>query len=112
MRQDKALSLIGLATKAGKTVSGEFMTEREAKARRAYLVIVAGDASENTKKNFRNMCEYHKVQICFYGDKESLGHAMGKQFRASLAVLDEGFAKGILKKIQEMETSTDRNTIA
>ena len=32
MRQDKALSLIGLATKAGKTVSGEFMTEREAKA--------------------------------------------------------------------------------
>lgn len=112
MRQDKALSLIGLATKAGKTVSGEFMTEREAKARRAYLVIVAGDASENTKKNFRNMCEYHKVPICFYGDKESLGHAMGKQFRASLAVLDEGFAKGILKKIQEMETSTDRNIIA
>ena len=112
MRQDKALSLIGLATKAGKPVSGEFMTEREAKARRAYLVIVAGDASENTKKNFRNMCEYHKVPICFYGDKESLGHAMGKQFRASLAVLDEGFAKGILKKIQEMETSTDRNTIA
>ena len=112
MRQDKALSLIGLATKAGKTVSGEFMTEREAKARRAYLVIVAGDASENTKKNFRNMCEYHRVPICFYGDKESLGHAMGKQFRASLAVLDEGFAKGILKKIQEMETSTDRNTIA
>ena len=52
MRQDKALSLIGLATKAGKTVSGEFMTEREAKARRAYLVIVAGDVSENTKKNF------------------------------------------------------------
>ena len=112
MRQDKALSLIGLATKAGKTVSGEFMTEREAKARRAYLVIVAGDASENTKKNFRNMCEYHKVLICFYSDKESLGHAMGKQFRASLAVLDEGFAKGILKNIQEMETSTDRNTIA
>ena len=57
MRQDKALSLIGLATKAGKTVSGEFMTEREAKARRAYLVIVSGDASENQKKNFRNMCE-------------------------------------------------------
>ena len=112
MRQDKALSLIGLATKAGKTVSGEFMTEREAKARRAYLVIVAGDASENTKKNFRNMCENHKVPICFYSDKESLGHAMGKQFRASLAVLDEGFAKGILKNIQEMETSTDRNTIA
>ena len=28
-----------------------------------------------------------------YGDKDTLGHAMGKQFRASLAILDEGFAK-------------------
>ena len=33
MRQDKALSLIGLATKAGKTVSGEFMTERGSKGK-------------------------------------------------------------------------------
>ena len=112
MRPDKVLSMLGIAAKSGSVVSGEFSTEKAVKEGRAYLVIVAGDASENTKKNFRNMCEYHKVPICFYSDKESLGHAMGKQFRASLAVLDEGFAKGILKNIQEMETSTDRNTIA
>ena len=112
MKPDKVLSMLGIAAKSGSVVSGEFSTEKAVKEGRAYLVIVAGDASENTKKNFRNMCEYHKVPICFYSDKESLGHAMGKQFRASLAVLDEGFAKGILKNIQEMETSTDRNTIA
>ena len=112
MRPDKVLSMLGIAAKSGSVVSGEFSTEKAVKEGRAYLVIVAGDASENTKKNFRNMCEYHKVPICFYSDKESLGHAMGKQFRASLAVLDEGFAKGILKNIQEMETSTDRSTIA
>lgn len=35
-----------------------------------------------------------------YGDKDTLGHAMGKQFRASLAILDEGFAKGILKELK------------
>ena len=92
MRPDKILSLIGLATKAGKTVSGEFMTEREVKSGKAMLVIVAEDSSDNTKKNFRDMCEFYKVPIRFYGDKDSLGHAMGKQFRASLAVLDQGFA--------------------
>ena len=99
MTGNKVLSIIGLATKAGKTASGEFLTEREVKSGKAALVIVAGDASENTKKKFRNMCDYYKVPIYFYEDKDTLGHAMGKQFRASLAVLDEGFAKGIRKHL-------------
>lgn len=107
MKQDKVLSLIGLATKAGKVVSGEFMTEKEVKSGRAALVVVAGDSSENTKKKFRDMCEFYKVPIYFYGDKDTLGHAMGKEFRASLAILDEGFANGIRKHF-----ATDDKTIA
>ena len=101
LKQDKVLSLIGLATKAGQTASGEFMTEREVKTGRAALVILAGDSSDNTKKKFRDMCEFYKVPIYFYGDKDTLGHAMGKEFRASLAILDEGFAKGVLKHLTE-----------
>ena len=100
MKPDKILSLIGLATKAGRCVSGEFMTERETKCGRATLVIVAEDSSDNTKKKFRDMCEFYDVPIIFYSDKDTLGHAMGKQFRASLAILDEGFAKGILKALK------------
>ena len=107
MRQSKALSLIGLAMKAGRTASGEFCTEKEVKSGNAELVIVAGDASDNTKKKCKNMCDYYHVPVCFYGDKDTLGHAMGKQFRASLAILDEGFAKGIRKHIE-----TEENTIA
>lgn len=107
LSQSKVLSLISLATKAGKTVSGEFCTEKEVKSGRAYAVIVAGDASDNTKKKFRNMCEFYEVPIYFYADKDTLGHAMGKEFRASLAILDEGFAKGMRKHM-----STEDNTIA
>ena len=104
MQRDKVLSLIGLAMKAGKCASGEFMTEREAKSGRASLVVVAADASENTKKKFRDMCDFYEVPICFYGDKDTLGHAMGKEFRASLAILDEGFAEGILKELKNRES--------
>ena len=107
MSQNKILSLIGLATKAGKTASGEFCTEKEVKSGRAALVIVAGDASDDTKKKFQNMCDFYEVPIYFYKDKDTLGHAMGKEFRASLAVLDEGFAKGIRKHMD-----TEDNTIA
>ena len=99
LKPNKTLSLIGLATKAGKIASGEFCTEKEVKCGMAYLVIVANDASENTKKKFQNMCEFYEVPIYFYGDKDTLGHAMGKEFRASLAVTDAGFAREIAKQL-------------
>ena len=100
MKMSKALSLLSLATKAGKTKSGEFLTEQEVKTGNAWLVIVAGDASNNTKKKFRNMCSFYEVPIYIYGDKNTLGHAMGKEFRASLAVVDEGLANGIMKHLE------------
>ena len=70
MARDKVLSLISLATKAGRCASGEFLTESETKSGRAGLVVVAEDASENTKKKFRDMCEFYDVPIIFYSDKD------------------------------------------
>ena len=95
MHRDKVLSLIGLAMKAGRCISGETMTESETKSGRARLVIIASDASENTKKKFRDMCKFYKVPIYIYGDKDTLGHAMGKEF--------EGFADGIQKELKDRE---------
>ena len=103
VNRDKILSLIGLAVKAGRCISGEVMTESETKSGKAKLVIVARDASDNTKKKFRDMCKFYRVPICFYGDKDTLGHAMGKEFRASLAILDEGFADGIQRELKNRE---------
>lgn len=98
-KTDKVLQMLGLAQKAGRLVSGEFMTENAVKSYEAYLVIIATDVSENTRKKFRNMCEFYKVPICEYAVKDELGHSLGKEFRASLAVTDEGFAQAILKKM-------------
>lgn len=105
LNNKKTLSLISLATKAGKVVSGEFATEKEVKTGYACLVIVAEDASENTKKKFKNMCEFYEVPICIYGDKETLGHTIGKEFRAMLAITDAGFAKGVCKHLQAEHVS-------
>lgn len=99
MNTTKILSLVGLATKAGRTVSGEFSTEKSVKTGKGFLVIVAEDASENTKKKFRNMGEFYEVPIYFLSDKESLGRAMGKEFRACLAVQDDNFARAIMKEV-------------
>ncbi len=34
--------------------------------------------------------------------KEELGHAMGKEMRASLALLDAGFAKALVKQMEKV----------
>ena len=95
----RILNLIGLATKAGKTASGEFSTEKAVKTGKAHLVIVSEEASDNTKKMFTNMCTYYEVPICYFGGKGELGHAMGKEMRASLAIVDAGLAKAIVKQM-------------
>lgn len=99
LKQDKILSMIGLAQRAGKVASGEFSTEKAVKQHKASVVIVALDSSDNTKKNFRNMCTYYNVPYYEYSDKVTLGHSIGKEFRASLAVLDENFGNQIQKQL-------------
>jgi len=100
---NKALSMLGIATKAGKTVTGEFSTEKSVKEGKAHLVVVAADASDNTKKKFQNMCNYYHVAFKVFSDKISLGNACGKEFRASLAVTDAGLAKTIEKHIDSYD---------
>ena len=99
MQQNRTLSLLGLAKRAGKVVSGEFSVEKAVKSGTACLVLIAEDASANTKKNFTDMCTYYKVPIAFAGTKETLGHAIGCEFRASAAVTDAGMAENIRKSI-------------
>ena len=99
MKRDSVLSLVGIAKKAGKIAAGEFQTEHAVKAGKASLVIVSQEASENTKKKFRNMCAFYEVPVFFYGTKVELGAAIGCEFRASLAVMDEGLSKSIEKQI-------------
>lgn len=97
--EKKILSLVGLATKAGKIASGEFQTEAAIKDRTAKIVLIAEDASENTKKLFLDKSSFYGIPSYFIGTKETLGRAIGKEYRAVLAVSEEGLADAIQKKI-------------
>ena len=99
INKSRIFGLLGLATKAGKVQSGEFSTEKAVKSGKAWMVIVSEESSDNTKKMFRNMCTYYKVPYFEFGGKQELGHALGKEMRASLAILDEGFSKAIMKHL-------------
>lgn len=94
---DKVLNMLGLSVRARKAVSGGFSVEKAVREKTAELVIVSLDASDNTKKKFSDKCSFYGVPFVLYGDKVSLGHALGQEERTSVAVLDPGLAKAILK---------------
>ena len=98
-------SLLGLAQKAGKARSGEFAVEKSISSLKAHLVVIAEDASENTKKQYRDKCAFYEVPAIEFGTKEALGRAIGKEERASVAIEDEGFAATLLRKIDGGKTN-------
>ena len=100
MNHNKVLSLLGLACRGHNLVSGEYQTENAVKTGDAMLVIVAEDASDNTKKLFTDKCSYYEVPVYMYGTKESLGRAIGKDLRSSLAVCDAGLADAVEKALK------------
>lgn len=112
--QDKVFSLLGLAAKAGKAVSGGFSVEEAVKSRKARVVIIAQDAQQNTVKKFTDKCRHNNVALRFYGSKEELGRSVGKDSRACVAVTDRGFAQSLLKKLDAEKPggSGDRPTIS
>lgn len=110
MKQNRIDSMLGLAMKAGKVVSGEFAVDKSIKEGSAWLVIIASDASANTTKKFSNSCEFYEVQRYIYGTKEELGRAIGRDMRSSLAITDEGFAKSLGKYLEPVcNENGDRN---
>jgi len=102
-KPDKVLSMLGLAMKAGKVVSGETATECAIKDFSAWLVVIAKDASNNTTKHFTDMCSYREIPMIVYGTKEELGRAIGKDYRSNLAVVDKGLAEAITKAKEQIE---------
>lgn len=99
--QDRVMSLLGLAARAGKIVSGGFSAEDAVRKKKAFLVLIAEDTQANTVKKFTDKCSYYKIPLRYYGTKEALGHAVGREERACVAVIDRGFAESILDKLQQ-----------
>lgn len=106
LKQSKILSMLGLAARGRNLISGEFQTERSIKDGSAMLVIVAEDASANTKKLFADKCSYYGVPVYQYGTKESLGRAIGKDLRSSLAVSDAGLADTVRRYLEAEAVDT------
>ena len=92
----KALNLLGIAQRARKLESGSPPVLTSLRSKQATLVVIADDASQNTKKQFLDKCEYYNIPSYIIFTKEEISHAIGKE-RTVCAFTDDGFAQSFKK---------------
>ena len=98
--KEKVLSFLGLATRAGKIVSGDDSTLLDLKKGKVNLILIAEDASNNTKKLFKDKSTFSNIPYLFFSTKEEIGFAIGKSPRAVVGIKDENFSKKIIELIE------------
>ena len=89
---NKVLSRLGLAMRAGKLSSGEEIVLKAIRSGEAKLVLLSGDASENTRKKIADKCASYGIPLLIGFTRHELGAAVGKPERVIFAVTDKGFA--------------------
>lgn len=92
----RILSSLGLCAKAGRLIFGvPMIIEAMQKGKKIYLVLEAGDTSENTHKKITDKCNFYQVEkIRLDADGGALASAVGKSSSlAAVAITDEGFYK-------------------
>ncbi len=92
---------LGLAQKAGKLATGDTAVSFAVKSGRAYLILVAQDASSNSQKYVTDMAKNNDTPVVVCLSKDRLGQAIGKAQRTAVAILDKNFAQMVRKSLEQ-----------
>jgi ribosomal protein L7Ae-like RNA K-turn-binding protein len=101
MKGEPWFSLLGLAFRAGKVVTGEEAVLAAVRGNQARLVLIACDASARTSNTFENKCSHYGVPLCVVTDRFELGRAMGKAHRVVAAVTEKGFSEKLVALLDQ-----------
>ena len=101
---EKILSMIGLAHKAGRVEIGEEPVGSAARAKKARIILVAGDAAAGSVRRAMAFAGTGNC-LCLVipTTKEALGRALGRTSCAMAAITDMGFADAVAKKLAALE---------
>ena len=101
---EKILSMIGLAHKAGRVEIGEEPVGSAARAKKARIILVAGDAAAGSVRRAMGFANTGSC-LCLVipASKEELGRALGRTSCAMAAITDMGFADAIAKKLAALD---------
>lgn len=98
---DSVLHLLGIARKAGRLEIGEEPVGAAARSRQARLIVVAGDAADNSVRRAAHFArqggDIPWLRVPYA--KGELGGAVGRSACAMLALTDAGLASSLAEKL-------------
>lgn len=105
---DSALSLLGLCRKAGRMSMGHDACKQTLRAGTAQMCVICSDASERLDGEISALAE--KSDVPLYSVKYTMfdiSQATG--FKASVFTVDDaGFAKSLIKKLNDNKSGEER----
>ena len=89
----------GLAARAGKIACGTDSVREQILKKKIYIIIIAEDASLNTKDKFLKLAKESGIKSFVFGDINVNSKAIGKKNKAIIGVTDKNFSDAIAKII-------------
>lgn len=89
----KIEAILGFAQASGRLVSGDRAVTHRLQRGQVYVVLLARDGGERTRRRYQYLCEQADVPLLTWGTKEQLGRILGRPQRSVLGVTDRKFAR-------------------
>lgn len=97
---NKVLNTLGICACARKISYGETLL-KEIKSKKVYFVVVASDASDNSKKRIIDKCTYYKCEYVICSDKASITKSIGRvDLVNSVGIKDYNLVKKLKENIE------------
>ena len=110
--ENRALNYLSLARKAGKAELGEEPVGAAARAGKAYLIVVAQDASDHTWRRAKSFAAGTEQQVLRLREsKDELGQCIGRQNLAIAAITDAALALALVKAMEPTEDTAQVQSV-
>lgn len=95
----KIYSMLGIARKGGNISIGFDASCIDIEKKISFLVVIALDASDKTKKNIKFICDKYNCKYIEFGEKEILGKSLGRKVVSVLSITDKNIASYLLNNV-------------
>ena len=101
---NKFFNFLGLAKRSGNLIEGYSKCDEERNRKNIFLFIIYNDASQGTKKKFKNHCITKNIFFIEDFSKEELGFSIGREEVKILAFADKNMANKLYTLYKEENT--------
>ena len=96
----RSLNYLGIAKRSGNLICGTDMVVKSLPAGKIQIILLASDASSNTKDKIIRKAYYYQIQVYDKFSSLELSQAVGASHLMVIGLTDEGLKQAFLKEVE------------